>query len=117
LANVEAARSTAEEAITVSRRRGASLSALLGELALARALVAAGDVTTTEATAAALAHALALTADTGAVSMEPFIRTELAEVAGVRGDQGARVRELSEARRLFEAIGAPKRAAQLAAAV
>jgi hypothetical protein len=47
--------------------------------------------------------------------MEPFIRVALADLARARGDEASRARELSDARRLFEAIGAPKRAAQLAA--
>jgi tetratricopeptide (TPR) repeat protein len=117
LGDVDAARSTAEEAIAVSRRRGARLFELMGQLALARALLATGGATTADATAAALDRAFALMAETGAVSMEPFIRAQLAELARFRGDEAARARELSEARRLFEAIGAPKRAAQLAAAV
>lgn len=49
--------------------------------------------------------------------MEPFIHAELAELARVRGDEAVRARELNEAGRLFEAIGAPTRAARLAAAV
>jgi adenylate cyclase len=115
--DVEAARPTAEDAIAVSRRRGTRLSELNGQLALARALLASGDATSSDAAAAALDRALALTAETGAVSMEPFVRAELAELARVRGDEAARAHEVSEARRLFEAIGAPKRAAELAAAM
>ena len=49
--------------------------------------------------------------------MEPFVHVELADLACARGAEAARTHELSETRRLFEAIGAPKRAAQLAAAV
>jgi ATP/maltotriose-dependent transcriptional regulator MalT len=82
---------------------------------LARALLAARDARTTDAAAAALDRALALTDETGAVSVEPFIRVQLAELARARGDEAAHAHELSEARRLFDAIGAPKRAAQLAA--
>jgi class 3 adenylate cyclase/tetratricopeptide (TPR) repeat protein len=115
LGTVEAARSTAQEAIAIARHSGARISELMGQLTLARALLAAGGVTTADAAAAALERALALTAETGAVSMEPFIRVELGELARARGDEAARARELSEARQLFEAIGAPKRAAQLAA--
>jgi tetratricopeptide (TPR) repeat protein len=114
LGDVEAARSTAQEAIMVSRRCGARLWELMGQLALARALLAADGPTTADA-AAALDRALALTAETGAVSMEPIVRVALADLARARGDEVARTRELSQARRLFEAIGAPKRAAQLAA--
>ena len=117
LGNFEAARSTAQEAIAVSRRRGVRLGELMGQLALARALLAAGGAATVDAAAAALDRASALTAETRAVSMEPFIRLALADLARARGDEAARARELSEARRLFEAIGAPKRAAQLAAAM
>jgi class 3 adenylate cyclase/tetratricopeptide (TPR) repeat protein len=115
LGDIEAARSTAQDALAVSRRRGARLSELMSQLALARILLAIGDATAAEASAAALDRALALVAETGAVSMEPFIRVVLADLARARGDEDARARELSEAQRLFQAIGAPKRAAQLAA--
>jgi hypothetical protein len=47
--------------------------------------------------------------------MEPFIRVALADLARAHGDEPARACELNEAWRLFEAIGAPRRAAQLAA--
>jgi tetratricopeptide (TPR) repeat protein len=117
LGDVEAARLTAEDSITVSRRRGVRTWELMGELVLARALLAAGGATNVEAAAAALDRALALTGETGALSIEPFIRVQLAELARARGDEASRARELREAQRLFEAIGAPKRAARLAAAV
>jgi tetratricopeptide (TPR) repeat protein len=117
LGDVGSARTKADEAIAVSRRHGERLWELMGELALARALLAAGDNTTADAAAHVLDRALALTAETGPVSMEPFIRTELAEVARVRLDEATRARELGEAWRLFEAIGASKEGAQLAAAV
>jgi hypothetical protein len=117
LSDIEAARSTAQDAIAVSRRRHERLWEIMGQLTLARALLAARDATTTDAAAAALDRALALTDETGAVGMEPFIRVQLAELARARGDEAAYAHELSEARRLFDAIGAPKRAAQLAAGV
>jgi tetratricopeptide (TPR) repeat protein len=117
LGDVEAAHSTAEDAIAVSRRHDARFWELLGQLALAGALLAARGGATADAASAALDRAFALSEETGAVSMEPFIRVALAELARARGDEGARARELSEARRLFAAIGAPKRVAQLATAV
>jgi hypothetical protein len=116
LGDIEAARATALAALAASRRRGARVSELMSQLALARVLLAIGDAAAAEASAAALDRALALVAETGAVSMEPFIRVALADLAHARGDEAARVHELSEAQRMFQAIGAPKRAAQLAAA-
>jgi class 3 adenylate cyclase/tetratricopeptide (TPR) repeat protein len=115
LGNVEAARSTAKDTIAVARRRGTRFSELTAQLTLARAWLAAGGARAAEGVAAALDRARALTDETGAVSMEPFICIARAELAHVRGDEAARTRELSQARRLFEAIGAPERAAQLAA--
>jgi hypothetical protein len=117
LGDVESARATAGEAVVGSRRRGERFWELMGQLALARALVAAGGAASADAAAVALGRAFALVAETGAVSMDPFIRVALADLERARGDEAARERALSEARRLFEAIGAPKRAAQLAGAV
>jgi adenylate cyclase len=117
LGDVAVARSTAEESVAVSQRRGARFWELMGQLARARALLAGGDAATADAASSALDRALALVDETGALSMEPFIRVVLAELARVRGDETARARELTEAQRLFEAIGAPKRAAELAAVV
>jgi class 3 adenylate cyclase/tetratricopeptide (TPR) repeat protein len=117
LGDVESARATASDAVAGSRRRGERFWELMGQLTLARALVAARDAASADAAAAALDRAFALVAETGAVSMDPFIRVALADLERARGDEGARERALNEARRLFEAIGAPKRAAQLAGAV
>ena len=61
--------------------------------------------------------ARALTDETGAVGMQPFVHAELAQLARARGDEAAHALELSEAQRLFQAIGAPKRAAQLATTI
>jgi class 3 adenylate cyclase/tetratricopeptide (TPR) repeat protein len=117
LGDVEAARSTARQAIALARRHGLRLHELHAQLTLARTLLAAGGATTTEETAAALDRALALTDETGAVGMQPFVHAELAQLARARGDEAAHARELSEAQRMFQAIGAPKRAAQLAAPI
>jgi hypothetical protein len=114
---VEAARSTAQQAVAVARRHGLRLHELLAQLALARTLLAAGGTTTTEEAAAALDRAFALTDETGAVGMQPFVHAELAQLARARGDKAAHARELSEAQRMFQAIGAPKRAGQLDAAI
>lgn len=115
IGDAEAARSTAEEAIAVCRLRGGRFYELIAQIELARALLA-GGAANADAAAEALDRALALCAETGGVSMEPFARVARAELARVRGDEAARARELSEAQRLFEAIGAPKRAGQLGAA-
>jgi len=62
---------------------------------------------------AALERALALVVETGAGLYEPFVRVELGELARLRGDEEERARELCAARRLFNEMGAPTRAAQL----
>jgi len=55
-----------------------------------------------------------LVEETGARSLEPFIRIELAELARLTGDEETRHRELREAHRLFTEMGAPLQAAKLA---
>jgi hypothetical protein len=50
----------------------------------------------------------------GAKSYEPFLCVERAELARLTGDEAARERELREAHRLFNEIGAPIRAAEVA---
>jgi hypothetical protein len=66
------------------------------------------------AIAAALGRALALIEETGARSNEPFVRVQLARLAGLTGDRVTWERELREAHRLFTEMGAVPRAEKLA---
>jgi hypothetical protein len=104
----------AEEAITVSRRRGTRLRefwALLTRIRVlreTRGLEAAREIETT------LAEADAWLEMSGAKSYEPFLHVERAALARLTGDEDTRQRELREAHRLFTEIGAPIRAEQVA---
>ena len=61
-----------------------------------------------------LARALFLVGETGAKALEPFIRVGLGNLARLAGDEATREHELREAHRLFNEIGAPIRAAEVA---
>ena len=114
LGELDLARSTAEEAVAASRRRRTRFVELFSQLALARALLRANGGASAETSAASLERALALIEETGATALEPFVRVERAELARARGEGEACKRELAQALRLFTAIGAPRRAAEIA---
>jgi adenylate cyclase len=109
--------STAEEALAASRQRHTRLEEVFSQLTLARALLRADGAASDGAIAECLARALALVEETGAAALEPFVRVELAELARARGEDGLATRELREAQRLFTAIGAPRRAAEITAEI
>ena len=105
--DVERARATAEDAV----RRVHDLSTKVTEcralLTFARVLLRSEGAAARGPVEAALGQALALVAETGAGRYEPQIRLELAELARLTGDEDARWRELSQARRLLGAMGCP----------
>jgi len=113
LGDQEEALAIAEEAIAVSRRRGARLWEFSALLTRTRALRELHDVRATREIEAALAEANAWLEMSGAKSYEPFLHVERAELARLTGDDTARRRELQEAHRLFLEIGAPIRAEQV----
>ena len=90
---------------------------VFSQLALARALLRADGAASDEAIAECLARALTLVEETSAAALEPFVRVELAELARARGEDEVATRELREAQRLFTAIGAPRRAAEITAEI
>ncbi len=104
----------AEEAIDVSRRRGARLWEFSALLTRMRALRETQGVQATREIEAALAEAATWLEMSGAKSYEPFLHVERAELARLTGDETTRQRELREAHRLFLEIGAPIRAAEVA---
>jgi adenylate cyclase len=108
------ARDTAEQAGQVARARHARVLECQAAIALARALLLARGPQATDAAAAALARALALVAETGAQTLEPFIRLELGELARRRGDAEGCDAERRAARELFDAMGASQRARAIA---
>ncbi len=107
--------SLAREAIEAGQRYQTKVFESLAHLTLARGLRRGGDQDARAGIEVALGRALELVRETGAASLEPFIRVERAELARLEGDEDARERERAEAQRLFVAIGAPSQAARLAA--
>ena len=108
------ARERAEEAVALAHRYRARVAECLANLTLARVLLGTEGVQGASAIDDALARALALVEETGATSLEPFIRVERAALTRLRGDEASRQRELREAQRLFATMGAPLRAEQVA---
>jgi class 3 adenylate cyclase/tetratricopeptide (TPR) repeat protein len=105
--DLETARATAEDAV----RRAGDLSTKVTEcralLTFARILLRSEGAAARGPVEAALGRALALVAETGAGLYEPRIHLELAELARLTGDDDAHRRELSQARRLLDAMGSP----------
>ncbi|HET6303275.1 MAG TPA: adenylate/guanylate cyclase domain-containing protein [Myxococcota bacterium] len=112
--DLEGARTTAELARDVSRRRRTRVLECQAELVLGRILLRSPSERAWSEGVAALRHALALVERTGARALEPFLRVELAEAARLCCDAGGLERELRTARELFEEMGATRRAAALA---
>jgi hypothetical protein len=101
-----AAGSVADEAVEVARRQGARVHECLA--LLTRARVRRSGSAGTDGVGADLDAALILTREVGALTYEPFIREELGRL---RADE----RELREAARLYEFIGATGHARRLGA--
>jgi hypothetical protein len=108
-----ASRRAAEDAAAIAQRAGTPLFAAVAELALARALRLTDGASGIAAIRNALERAHARIEETGGRSYEPFVHLELAELAGLAGNRATREHELREAHRLFLAIGAPIRAAEI----
>jgi adenylate cyclase len=107
LGDATTALDTAEEAVALAVVRDTKGYELEARLALVEVL---RTVSGPDAAAEIEGHLRAagdLVAVTGARTLEPRVHAELAELARLRGDEAARERELLEARRLFEQVGAP----------
>jgi len=78
----------------------------------AEALLALDGAHARDAVQAALAHVLEAARERGSEAFEPFALRLRARLARRLGDAAAAERDLSDARRLFEALGAPLRAAE-----
>jgi tetratricopeptide (TPR) repeat protein len=107
MGKAEEALATAREAVAVARRQGAVVWVVEGLLAVVRALRVREEI------AAALDEAGALVEESGARAYEPFVRVERAALAGMRGEEVVRERELREAKRLFVTMGATLRAKEV----
>jgi ATP/maltotriose-dependent transcriptional regulator MalT len=108
--DLERARTTADEAVSVARRCHTLVYELRAHLARVHVLLAdAGAKAATEIDAA-LNRAGSLVDETGATSYAPFVHEARSRLAALRGDGAARLTELREAHRLFEDIGAKRHA-------
>jgi tetratricopeptide (TPR) repeat protein len=103
----------AREAVEVARSRSTRMHECRAGLLLGRALLARGDAADLVEAGQALAGALDIVTRTEARGYEPYVRAELAALAGLRGDDDLRRREIAHAAALFREIGAEARAAEL----
>ena len=88
---------------------------LVPQLSLARVLIGAEGGAARGEIQAALTRIAELIEETGAHGYEPFLHEQRARLAELAGDPEMSQRELREAQKLFETIGATARAASLAA--
>jgi class 3 adenylate cyclase len=108
-----AARATAEAAVKQAVAFGTKSFELEARLAFVAARRACGARFAAPAIEAELDRGHALVLETGALTLEPRVHLELAELARLR-DEGARQeQELASARHLFDQIGAPSLAERL----
>ncbi|MEN8160238.1 MAG: AAA family ATPase, partial [Myxococcota bacterium] len=108
------ARDAAQRAIAFSRRSLRANYEAWAHGVLARALLRGDGAAAREAAEAALTETETLVERNGIHLLAPAVAEWRAELAGVLGDEGERVRRLEEAGRGYTAIGAPKRADRLA---
>jgi tetratricopeptide (TPR) repeat protein len=97
------AKESAERAVVLARERGAFLSLVDANFALARAANAEGDPDAADAFIGAASEGVC---DSGARAWEPLLALERAASARLRGDAGACERALREAVRVSEELGA-----------
>jgi class 3 adenylate cyclase/tetratricopeptide (TPR) repeat protein len=110
LGRAEDARTAAEEATQMSARRGLKAWEVMAQVTHARILTSSDGSEAHQAAHAALVRALELARETGALIHEPAIHTELATLAGLRGDKAEAEREEAEAERILAEIREPDRA-------
>ena len=114
LGDLKRARGLAEEGLEVARAQGNVPGEIQASLSLARVLLGSAGAAAREQIEAALARALQLVRETDAKAHQPLVHVELAELARQSGQEEERQRELREAHRLFNEIGARGRAERLA---
>jgi class 3 adenylate cyclase/tetratricopeptide (TPR) repeat protein len=105
------ARETAREAIVVANATGQP--EIPAQIALARALRLGDGIESEGPIGAALERAIELIEEFGARVYRPQVCEERAELARLRGDEAARTRELREALRLYQEMGATGHAERL----
>ena len=111
----ERARAMIEQSLAIARAHQNVGGEALGNLALARVLLASADPAEREEAEVALARTLELARASGARTLEPLACVELAELAGRAGDADRRERNLREAHRLFTQIGATRHGERVSA--
>ena len=112
---IDRARQVASEAMAVAETKTGPPLVLPAYLAWIRVELASSDAAETDRIESVLNSGFDLAAETGARRYEPLLRVESAELGRRLGDEERVERELSEARRLFLAVGADGLAAQLEA--
>ena len=112
--NASAARDTAEEAVRLTRRRGAIIQESESQLALTEVLLAMEGAHARDAVETALARVAEIIEETELRSRVPWIHVQRATLARLLGDEAAHERELREAQRLFSEMGATGHAKRLA---
>jgi tetratricopeptide (TPR) repeat protein len=108
-----AARTAAEEGVTIGRARGTMLLEARSHLAFARILLRQEGDRASEDIRKALDQAEDLHTKTGARNLHALVHLERAELARLEGDAGARRRELEAALRLFREMKAPIRVGEV----
>ncbi len=108
------ARATAEEAVQLTRERGAIIPESESQLALAEVLLATEGARSREAVETALARTAEIVDKINLHSRQPWIHVRRAELARLLGEDAAHERELREAHRLFSETGATGHAERLA---
>ncbi len=109
----ELAYELADRATRAAADQGGTVAVIPAGLAMARVLLAAPGPPRADQIEAALGSVLEMVQRIGARGYEPQVRFELARLARRLGDDRRYGRELGEARRLFVAIGAHGRVAEL----
>jgi hypothetical protein len=107
------AREAAEQAVGLGRDLGTRLWEFPAQLVLVRVRRETEGVQAASAIERMLSETLAFADESGAKGWKPFVLLEQAELARMRGDDGARERLLGEAHRLFTEMGVPARADQI----
>jgi adenylate cyclase len=112
--NTVRAQAAAEQSVACAQRQGARFFECMGQLELARALLAGPGVSASREIEACLDRGLALVAETGGHAMEPQIIEERARLAALRGDDRETSEGLRRAHALYSQIGATAHAERLA---
>jgi class 3 adenylate cyclase/tetratricopeptide (TPR) repeat protein len=111
----DAARTTAEEAVTLARRYHARVSECYALLTRARVLLGTTGADAAAEIAQSLEQALGLVTETGGAGAEPFIHLERAELARLTGDGATYAVQLDTAYRLLVQMGATAHAERVRA--